>query len=112
MTVVICTNEHDLHWVFDSRVANYARANPDTPPGTYWAIAAALPGERLDLIYFYEVGKTAPTYVDPHWLGILAYLQLEIDLTCDRPPAPMGDQMPILPTSSPETCDLDYLFRA
>jgi hypothetical protein len=112
MTVVICTNEHDLHWVFDSRVANYARANPDTPPGTYWAIAAALTGERLDLIYFYEVGKTAPTYVDPQWLGILAYLQIEIDPSGDRPPIPMGDNMPILPTSPPETCELDYLFRA
>jgi hypothetical protein len=89
MTVIICANERDVHWAFDSRTDNRARANPDTLPGTYWAIAAAFAGEALDLIYFHEVGSAAPTYADPYWMGILAYLK--IDLGGDRPPAPITD---------------------
>jgi hypothetical protein len=89
MTVIICANERDIHWAFDSRTDDRARANPDTLPGTYWAIAAAFADEPLGLIYFHEVGQSMPTYADPYWLGILAYLKL--DLGGDRPPAPITD---------------------
>jgi hypothetical protein len=89
MTVIICANENDIHWKFDSRTDNRARANPNTAPGTYWAIVAAFAGEPLNLIYFHEVGQSWPTYADPYWLGILAYLKT--DLGGDRPPAPITD---------------------
>jgi hypothetical protein len=89
MTLIICANENDIHWTFDSRTDNRARANPHTVPGTYWAIVAAFAGEPLGLIYFHEAGKSLPTYADPYWLGILAYLKT--DLGSDRPPAPITD---------------------
>jgi hypothetical protein len=89
MTVIICANEKDIHWSFDSRTDDLARANPNTAPGTYWAIVAAFAGEPLNLIYFHEVGRSLPIYADPYWLGILAYLKT--DLGGDRPPAPITD---------------------
>jgi hypothetical protein len=89
MTVIICANENDIHWSFDSRTDNRARANSNTVSGTYWAIVAAFAGEPLNLIYFHEVGQSLPTYADPYWLGILAYLKT--DLGGDRPPAPITD---------------------
>jgi hypothetical protein len=89
MTVIICANEKNIHWEFDSRTDNRARANPNNIPGTYWAIVAAFAGEPLNLIYFHEVGQSLPTYADPYWLGILAYLKT--DLGGDRPPAPITD---------------------
>jgi hypothetical protein len=89
MTVIICANENDIHWSFDSRTDNRAHANPNTVSGTYWAIVAAFAGEPLNLIYFHEVGQSLPTYADPYWLGILAYLKT--DLGGDRPPAPITD---------------------
>jgi hypothetical protein len=89
MTVIICANENDIHWKFDSRTDNRARANSNTVSGTYWAIVAAFAGEPLNLIYFHEVGQSLPTYADPYWLGILAYLKT--DLGGDRPPAPITD---------------------
>jgi hypothetical protein len=89
MTVIICANENDIHWSFDSRTDNRAHANSNTVPGTYWAIVAAFAGEPLNLIYFHEVGQSLPTYADPYWLGILAYLKT--DLGGDRPPAPITD---------------------
>jgi hypothetical protein len=89
VTVIICANENNIHWKFDSRTDNRARANPNTAPGTYWAIVAAFAGEPLNLIYFHEVGQSLPTYADPYWLGILAYLKT--DLGGDRPPAPITD---------------------
>jgi hypothetical protein len=89
MTVIICANEKDIHWKFDSRTDNRAHANATTVPGSYWAIVAAFAGEPLNLIYFHEVGRSLPTYADPYWLGILAYLKT--DLGGDRPPAPITD---------------------
>jgi hypothetical protein len=89
VTVIICANENDIHWKFDSRTDNRARANANTIPGTYWAIVAAFAGEPLGLVYFHEVGRSMPTYADPYWLGILAYLKT--DLGGDRPPAPITD---------------------
>lgn len=89
MTVIICANEKNIHWTFDSRTDDRARANPHTIDGTYWAIVAAFAGEPLGLIYFHEVGQSLPTYADPYWLGILAYLKT--DLGSDRPPAPITD---------------------
>jgi hypothetical protein len=89
VTVIICANENNIHWKFDSRTDNRARANPNNAPGTYWAIVAAFAGEPLNLIYFHEVGQSLPTYADPYWLGILAYLKT--DLGGDRPPAPITD---------------------
>jgi hypothetical protein len=89
VTVIICANENNIHWKFDSRTDNRARANPNNAPGTYWAIVAAFAGEPLNLIYFHEVGQSLPTYADPYWLGILAYLKN--DLGGDRPPAPITD---------------------
>jgi hypothetical protein len=98
MTVIICANENDIHWKFDSRTDNRARANSNTVSGTYWAIVAAFAGEPLNLIYFHEVGQSLPTYADPYWLGILAYLKT--DLGGDRPPAPITDYPEFL---SPDT---------
>jgi hypothetical protein len=98
MTVIICANENDIHWSFDSRTDNRARANSNTVSGTYWAIVAAFAGEPLNLIYFHEVGQSLPTYADPYWLGILAYLKT--DLGGDRPPAPITDYPEFL---SPDT---------
>ena len=109
MTVIICANERDIHWAFDSRTDNRARANPDTLPGTYWAIAAAFAGEPLDLIYFHEVGSLAPTYADPYWMGILAYLK--IDLGGDRPPTLITDYPEFLSPAAEriESVTADYL---
>jgi hypothetical protein len=109
MTVIICANERNIHWAFDSRTDNRARANPDTLPGTYWAIAAAFAGEPLDLIYFHEVGSLAPIYADPYWMGILAYLK--IDLGGDRPPAPITDYPEFLSPDAEriELVTADYL---
>jgi hypothetical protein len=90
MTVIICANEHDVHWVYDSRLANHAYAYPDTPPGTYWAIVAAFAGEKLELIYFREEGALTPSYADPKWMGILPFLAIDVS-TSSVPLPPVAD---------------------
>ncbi len=90
MTVIICANEHDVHWVYDTRLANHAYAYPDTPLGTYWAIVAAFAGEKLELIYFREEGALTPSYADPKWMGILPFLAIDVS-TSSVPLPPIND---------------------
>jgi hypothetical protein len=83
MTILICANEHHLHWVYDSRLPGKAYAYPDTPIGTYWAIVAAFTGQKLEVVYFHETGKDAPTYADPQWMGILPFLGVDLATAYD-----------------------------
>jgi hypothetical protein len=79
MTVVICTNEHDLLWVFDDRLACRWFSKPSTPVGEYWSIAAAFVGEPLEIVYLQETASSKILLADPHWMGILSYLGIEMN---------------------------------
>jgi hypothetical protein len=79
MTVVICTNEHDLVWVFDDRTADKWLSKTTTPVGEYWAIAAAFAGDPLEMVYLQETESNKILLADPKWMGILGYMAVEIN---------------------------------
>jgi hypothetical protein len=79
MTVAICSNEHDLIWVFDDRVPHKWFSNPSTPVGTYCSIAAAFVGDPLKVVYLQETESEKILVADPKWVGILSYLGIEVD---------------------------------
>lgn len=78
MTVAICSNEHDLIWVFDDRVPHKWFSNPSTPAGTYFSIAAAFVGDPLKVVYLQETKSEKVLLADPKWVGILTYLGIEV----------------------------------
>jgi hypothetical protein len=77
-TIMICGNEHGLHWVYDSRLPCKAFKFDDTPPGSYWAISGAFAGKPLEAIFLQELDKELPSYVDPDWIGVLNAFRVEI----------------------------------
>jgi hypothetical protein len=82
--IMICNNEHGLHWVIDSRLPEKALSVMDTPDGTYWSIAAAFSGEELKVIFFQKTGDSTPLFIDPLWVGILPALTQEfVNNECD-----------------------------
>jgi methyl-accepting chemotaxis protein len=81
MTVAICSNEHDLVWVFDDRVPHKWFSNPSTPVGTYCSIAAAFVGDPLKVVYLQETESEKILVADPKWVGILTYLGVEVGNT-------------------------------
>lgn len=78
MTVVICSNEHDLLWVFDPRLPQRWSVLPGTPIGTYYSIAAAFVGDPLEVVYLQETESQVIVLADPKWVGILSYLGIEV----------------------------------
>jgi hypothetical protein len=78
MTVAICSNEHDLIWVYDDRVPHKWFSNPSTPVGTYCSIAAAFVGDPLTVVYLQETESEKILIADPKWVGILTYLGIEV----------------------------------
>lgn len=78
MTVAICSNEHDLIWVFDDRLPNKWSNIPSTPVGTYCSIAAAFVGDPLKVVYLQETKSEKVLLADPKWVGILTYLGIEV----------------------------------
>ena len=78
MTVAICSNEHDLIWVFDDRTPHKWFSNPSTPVGTYWSISAAFVGDPLKVVYLQETESEKILVADPKWVGILSYLGIEV----------------------------------
>jgi hypothetical protein len=82
--IMICSNEHDIHWVIDSRLPGKALSVADTPDGTYWSIAAAFSGEELKVIFFQITGQSTPLFIDPLWVGLLPTLTKElVNNECD-----------------------------
>jgi hypothetical protein len=78
MTVAICSNEHDLIWVFDDRLPHRWSNIPSTPVGTYCSIAAAFVGDPLKVVYLQETESERILVADPKWVGILTYLGIEV----------------------------------
>jgi hypothetical protein len=83
MTIVICFNEINPHWIIDSRLPCKGCWFPDTPLGSYWAIAAAFTGEPLTAIYLQQTSQELPSLADPHWMGILPHLGIKLSPTFD-----------------------------
>jgi hypothetical protein len=82
--IMICSNEHDIHWVIDSRLPGKVLSVADTPDGTYWSIAAAFSGEELKVIFFQITGQSTPLFIDPLWVGLLPTLTKElVNNECD-----------------------------
>lgn len=78
MTVAICSNEHDLIWVFDDRLPGRWSNLPNTPVGTYCSIAAAFVGDPLKVVYLQETESQKILVADLTWVGILTYLGIEV----------------------------------
>jgi hypothetical protein len=83
MTIVICFNETKPHWLLDSRLPHKACWFPDTPLGSYWAIAAAYTGEPLTAVYLQQASQELPSLADPHWMGVLPLLGVKLSPTFD-----------------------------
>jgi hypothetical protein len=84
MTVAICSNEHDLLWVFDERLPHRWAMMPNTPIGTYCAIAAAFVGDPLEVVHLQETESNKILLADPQWVGIIAYLGVEAGHSPDQ----------------------------
>lgn len=100
MTVVICFNETKPHWILDSRLPYKACWFPDTPLGSYWAIAAAFAGEPLTPIYLQQASQKLPSLADPHWMGILPLLGVNLSPIFD-PRSKITDYPELLSHSAP-----------
>jgi hypothetical protein len=83
MTVIICFNETKPHWLLDSRLPCKGCWFPDTPLGSYWAIAAAYAGEPLTPVYLQQASQELPSLADPHWMGVLPLLGVKLSPTFD-----------------------------
>lgn len=82
--IMICSNEHNIHWVIDSRLPGKALSVADTLDGTYWSITAAFSGEELKVIFFQITGQSTPLFIDPLWVGLLPTLTKElVNNECD-----------------------------
>jgi hypothetical protein len=77
MTVAICSNEHNLLWVFDDRLPQKWGTRPDRIAGTYSAVAAAFVGDPLEVVFLEETESKKVLLADPQWASILAYLGIE-----------------------------------
>lgn len=78
MTVIICSNEYDLLWVYDDRLPQRRFAIPSTPIGTYCSIAAAFVGDPLEVVYLQETESKKILVADPKWMGILPHLGINL----------------------------------
>jgi hypothetical protein len=85
MTVVICSNEHDLRWVYDDRLPQRWFSLPDTPVGEYSSIAAAFVGDPLEVVYLQETESKRVLVADPKWMGVLPHLGIGINSIYDQP---------------------------
>jgi hypothetical protein len=78
MTVIICSNEHNLIWVFDERLPHRWRGRQETPTGEYISMAAAFVGDPLEVVYMQETESGKVLLTDSKWTGILSYLEAEV----------------------------------
>jgi hypothetical protein len=84
MTVVICSNEHDLLCVYDDRLPQLWFSYPDTPVGEYISIAAAFVGDPLEVVYLQETESKKVLVADPKWMGVLPHLGIGINSIYDQ----------------------------